>query len=62
MQVLNKFRQLDAYPKINEDFYKRTLAGGFITIISTFFMILLFSNELRTCLNTVVVYALCLLP
>eukprot|EP00246_Nothoceros_aenigmaticus_P009149 TRINITY_DN24484_c0_g1_i1.p1 TRINITY_DN24484_c0_g1~~TRINITY_DN24484_c0_g1_i1.p1 ORF type:complete len:386 (-),score=50.80 TRINITY_DN24484_c0_g1_i1:56-1213(-) len=47
MQVLNKFRQLDAYPKINEDFYKRTLAGGLITIVSSILMILLFSNELR---------------
>jgi hypothetical protein len=46
MQALNKLRQLDQYPKINEDFYSRTLSGGLITIVSSVLMILLFFSEL----------------
>eukprot|EP01018_Ginkgo_biloba_P038298 Gb_08540 [translate_table: standard] len=37
---------LDAYPKINEDFYSRTLSGGVITIVSSVVMVLLFFTEL----------------
>ncbi|KAL9253609.1 Endoplasmic reticulum-Golgi intermediate compartment protein 3-like protein [Drosera capensis] len=51
--VLGKIRSLDAYPKINEDFYSRTLSGGLITIVSSFVMVLLFISELRLYLNTV---------
>jgi hypothetical protein len=40
-------KQLDAYPKINEDFYSRTLSGGIITIISASIMVLLFFSEFR---------------
>lgn len=47
MEILNKLKVLDAYPKINEDFYSRTLSGGIITLVSSIFMILLFFNELR---------------
>lgn len=47
MQILNKLKQLDAYPKVNEDFYSRTLSGGLITVISSVFMALLFITELR---------------
>ncbi|KAJ7556838.1 hypothetical protein O6H91_05G100600 [Diphasiastrum complanatum] len=47
MQVLNRLRQLDAYPKINEDFYSRTLSGGVITLVSSIVMVLLFLTELR---------------
>lgn len=39
-------KNLDAYPKINEDFYKKTLAGGIITIVSSIFMLILFISEL----------------
>lgn len=46
MQVINKLKSLDAYPKINEDFYSRTLSGGFITLVSTVVMALLFITEL----------------
>ena len=46
-QLLNKLKQLDAYPKINEDFYSRTLSGGLITIAAAIFMVLLFFTELR---------------
>lgn len=48
-QVLHKLKQLDAYPKINEDFYSRTLSGGVLTIISATIMVLLFFSELRKC-------------
>lgn len=47
MDYLNKLKVLDAYPKINEDFYSRTLSGGIITLVSSIFMVLLFFNELR---------------
>jgi len=46
-QLLQKLKQLDAYPKINEDFYSRTLSGGLITIVAAIFMVLLFFTELR---------------
>ena len=43
---MSKVRNLDAYPKINEDFYSRTLSGGVITIVSSIVMLLLFVSEL----------------
>lgn len=45
--IMNRLRNLDAYPKINEDFYSRTLSGGVITLISSVVMLLLFFSELR---------------
>ena len=45
--MMNKLRNLDAYPKINEDFYSRTLSGGVITLVSSIVMLLLFISELR---------------
>jgi hypothetical protein len=47
MAVFNKLKQLDAYPKISEDFYSRTLFGGIITLVSSIFMALLFITEFR---------------
>lgn len=47
MDVLNRLKLLDAYPKVNEDFYSRTLSGGIITLISSFIMAILFLTELR---------------
>lgn len=44
--IMNKMRNLDAYPKINEDFYSKTISGGVITLISSIFMFLLFFSEL----------------
>ena len=46
--LLSKLRSLDAYPKVNEDFYSRTLSGGLITLASSVVMLLLFVSELRT--------------
>ncbi|OWM79936.1 hypothetical protein CDL15_Pgr006240 [Punica granatum] len=51
--LISKLRNLDAYPKINEDFYSRTLSGGLITLVSSVVMILLFISELRTILCAV---------
>lgn len=51
--IINKLRNLDAYPKINEDFYSRTLSGGVITLASSIFMLLLFISELRLYLHAV---------
>ncbi|XP_058096761.1 uncharacterized protein LOC131242253 isoform X1 [Magnolia sinica] len=45
--MFKKLRNLDAYPKINEDFYSRTLSGGIITVVSSIVMLLLFISELR---------------
>ncbi|XP_057488856.1 uncharacterized protein LOC130774830 [Actinidia eriantha] len=46
-KVFGKLRSLDAYPKINEDFYSRTLSGGVITLVSSIVILLLFFSELR---------------
>ncbi|XP_022131921.1 endoplasmic reticulum-Golgi intermediate compartment protein 3-like [Momordica charantia] len=51
--MISKLRNLDAYPKINEDFYSRTLSGGVITLASSVVMILLFISELRLYLHAV---------
>ncbi|THU54328.1 hypothetical protein C4D60_Mb10t23930 [Musa balbisiana] len=47
MEILNRLRNLDAYPKINEDFYHRTLSGSLITIVSSVVMLFLFLSEIR---------------
>ncbi|CAL5434387.1 unnamed protein product [Camellia sinensis] len=52
-RVFGKLRNLDAYPKINEDFYSRTLSGGVITVVSSIAILLLFFSELRLYLHTV---------
>ncbi|KAE8669119.1 Endoplasmic reticulum vesicle transporter protein isoform 2 [Hibiscus syriacus] len=51
--IMNKLRNLDTYPKINEDFYSRTLSGGVITLVSSVVMFLLFFSELRLYLHAV---------
>lgn len=45
--ILAKIKKLDAYPKVQEDFFTRTLSGGIITLISSAIMFLLFVSELR---------------
>ncbi|CAK9325471.1 unnamed protein product [Citrullus colocynthis] len=50
--LMNKIRKLDAYPKISEDFYNRTLSGGFITIATSIIMLMLFFSELRLYVHT----------
>ncbi|XP_019190442.1 PREDICTED: endoplasmic reticulum-Golgi intermediate compartment protein 3-like isoform X2 [Ipomoea nil] len=51
--IMSRIRGLDAYPKINEDFYSRTLSGGVITLASSVVMLLLFFSELRLYLHAV---------
>lgn len=55
MDLLKRLRQLDAYPKVNEDFYSRTMAGGVLTIASSVVMAVLFITELRLFLQPTVV-------
>ncbi|XP_006654573.1 endoplasmic reticulum-Golgi intermediate compartment protein 3-like [Oryza brachyantha] len=45
---LQKLKGLDAYPKVNEDFYKRTLSGGVVTLVASVVMLLLFVSETRS--------------
>ncbi|KAM0950478.1 putative endoplasmic reticulum vesicle transporter [Dioscorea sansibarensis] len=47
MEILNKLKNLDAYPKIKEDFYSRTLSGGIITLVSFALILFLFLSEAR---------------
>ncbi|XP_044507983.1 endoplasmic reticulum-Golgi intermediate compartment protein 3-like [Mangifera indica] len=49
----HKLKSLDAYPKINEDFYRRTFSGGVITLVSSLAMLLLFFSEFRLYLHSV---------
>ncbi|KAH0920360.1 hypothetical protein HID58_028020 [Brassica napus] len=51
--VMNRLKNLDAYPKINDDFYSRTLSGGLITLASSLVMLILFFSELRLYLHPV---------
>ncbi|CAN6555384.1 unnamed protein product [Malus baccata var. baccata] len=51
--ILEKLRSLDAYPKINDDFFSRTLSGGIITLASSLLMFFLFVSELGLYLHTV---------
>ena len=50
-RVMERLRKLDVYPKINEDFFTRTTAGGFITLGSSILMLLLFIAEARLFLS-----------
>jgi hypothetical protein len=44
-----KLKSLDAYPKVNEDFFTKTMSGGIITIVSSLVMAILFISELSKC-------------
>ncbi|GFQ01433.1 endoplasmic reticulum-golgi intermediate compartment protein 3 [Phtheirospermum japonicum] len=52
-RTYNKLRNLDAYPKINENFYSCTLSGGVITLTSFIIIALLFISEFRLYLHMV---------
>ncbi|XP_022123074.2 endoplasmic reticulum-Golgi intermediate compartment protein 3 [Pieris rapae] len=47
-QILNRFKQFDAYAKTLEDFRVKTASGAFITILGGTIMILLIISELHT--------------
>ncbi|KAI5084366.1 hypothetical protein GOP47_0000535 [Adiantum capillus-veneris] len=53
MVSLSRIRQLDAFPKVNEDFYRRSLSGGVITLVAAVVMLLLFITELKIYLHPV---------
>ncbi|RZC08721.1 hypothetical protein D0Y65_015434 [Glycine soja] len=46
--IMSKLHNLDMYPKINEDFFNRSLYGDVITLASSILMFLPFYSELRT--------------
>ncbi|KAI3755284.1 hypothetical protein L1987_55080 [Smallanthus sonchifolius] len=52
-RVFSRVRNLDVYPKVNEDFYSRTLSGGVITLVSSIAMLFLVFSELELYLQTV---------
>eukprot|EP00798_Chlamydomonas_sp_ICE-L_P025639 gene25639-11297_t len=45
-------KMIDAYPKVNDDFFSRTVSGGFVTIIASAVMLILFLSEIRLFLTT----------
>ena len=45
-ELFGKLKTLDAFPKVNEDFYQRTMSGGVITLGSSLVMLALFLSEL----------------
>ena len=45
-EVLRSLKSLDAFPKIQDDFYSKTLSGGVITIVCCTIMGALFLSEL----------------
>ncbi|OAY32105.1 hypothetical protein MANES_14G166600v8 [Manihot esculenta] len=51
--MIQKLKKLDAYPKISEDFYRRTFSGGLITLFSFLIMLFLFISEFRLYMHTV---------
>lgn len=61
MEILNKLKSLDAYPKINEDFHTRTFSGGVITVISSIIILLLFISETSAFLSFFPLMDCCLL-
>lgn len=46
MSFMRQLRVLDAFPKIQDDFYSKTLSGGVITIACSAVMACLFVSEL----------------
>jgi hypothetical protein len=56
--LFGRLKLLDAYPKINEDFFTRTASGGLVTLIASCCMLLLFLSELRLYLQLTTDYEL----
>lgn len=42
-----QLKALDAFPKVNEDFFQKTMSGGIITVVAACFMLILFLSETR---------------
>ena len=51
MSALGRLRSLDAFPKIQDDFYSKTLSGGVITMVCCIIMGCLFLSELGALLS-----------
>lgn len=49
MGLLKHLRELDAYPKLHEEFCKKTRAGGIITLVSSLIMLVLLVSETSEC-------------
>lgn len=46
MSALKRLKAFDAFPKIQDDFYSKTMSGGVITIVCSIVMAGLFLSEL----------------
>ena len=44
---VRSLQRFDAFPKVNEDFFQRTLSGGVITLVATIVVAVLFVSQLR---------------
>ena len=44
---MRSLQRFDAFPKVNEDFFQRTLSGGVITLVATIVVAVLFVSQLR---------------
>ena len=55
---LHALQRFDAFPKVNEDFFQRTLSGGLITLVASLVMAALFVSETRVFLATRTDYTL----
>ena len=44
---MRSLQRFDAFPKVNEDFFQRTLSGGVITVVATVVVAVLFVSQLR---------------
>ncbi|MED6217229.1 hypothetical protein PIB30_015789 [Stylosanthes scabra] len=51
-KLFNRFRNLDAHPKVYDEFHNRTVTGGVITVVSTVIMVFLFISEMSLYLQT----------
>ena len=52
IDLVNRMKQFDAYPKVLEDFRVKTYTGAMVTTISTIIMALLLVSELRHYMHT----------
>jgi hypothetical protein len=55
---MRSLQRFDAFPKVNEDFFQRTLSGGVITLVAMIVMAVLFFSELRVFLTAITEYEL----
>eukprot|EP00892_Ulva_mutabilis_P010957 jgi/Ulvmu1/8233/UM041_0043.1 len=56
--IFKRLKAIDAFPKIQDDFYSKTMSGGVITIVCALLMLVLFFTELGLYLTTKSVHML----